>query len=173
MEHLDRSALLVLHQYNDHANGLVLKTAASLDEIAFCSSSSPSHNSVQELLTHMALVEFFFLSQCQGKPVSPREKPSTTLSLDEISVTFSQIANQRKYYLENVAQEKLDGSIEVSIGGKPFTLPRWQWIAQSLVHSTHHRGELSIVMTALGQPLPTLDILLQFVKDSGQEWPWE
>jgi uncharacterized damage-inducible protein DinB len=42
---------------------------------------------------------------------------------------------------------------------------------QSLIHSVHHRGELSIVMTGLGHPLPTLDIILHFARESGQPWP--
>jgi uncharacterized damage-inducible protein DinB len=40
------------------------------------------------------------------------------------------------------------------------------------MHSTHHRGELSIVLTELGYPLPTLDIIVHFAEQSGQAWPW-
>nr|MBP9041735.1 hypothetical protein [Anaerolineaceae bacterium] len=60
--------------------------------------------------------------------------------------------------------------ITVQIGAGRFTLPRWQLLAQSLIHSIHHRGELSIVMTELGYPLPTLDPILKYVNDSGQVW---
>jgi uncharacterized damage-inducible protein DinB len=44
-------------------------------------------------------------------------------------------------------------------------------LAQAFVHSTHHRGELSIVLSHLGHPLPTLDIIIPFVTWSGQKWP--
>lgn len=42
---------------------------------------------------------------------------------------------------------------------------------QAFVQSTHPRGELSIVLSQLGQSLPTLDIIIPFVTDSGQVWP--
>lgn len=170
MEQLDRSSLLVLHHYNGHANDLLLKTAAELDEKAFTAQSSPSHGTVQGLLTHMLMVEFFFLARSEGKPVNPKDNPDKTLSLAEITETFSQIAEERKKYLHWVTDEKLDEIIELPLEGRPYKLARWQLLAQSLLHSIHHRGELSIVLTGLGHPLPTLDPIIQFIRDSKQEW---
>lgn len=173
MEHINRSALLVLHHYNEYANELLLKTAAELDETAFTSQSSPSHGTVQALLTHMLTVEFYFLARSEGKPINPKNAPDKTLSLTEITTAFTQVAEERQKYLTWVTDEKLLEIIELPIHGTLFKLPRWQPLTQSLVHSAHHRGELSIVMTGLGHPLPTLDPILQFVKESGQQWPWD
>jgi uncharacterized damage-inducible protein DinB len=173
MDHLNRSALLVLHNYNEYANTLVLTTAAEMNETAFTAQSSPSHGSVQGLLTHMLLVEFYFLARSESKPIHPKNVSDKALSLPEITLTFAQISEERKKYLTWVTEEKLEEVVEIPFDGKPFKLPRWQWLAQSLLHSTHHRGELSIVMTGLGHPLPTLDPVIQFVNESGQVWPWK
>ena len=173
MEHMDKSALKVLHHYNEYANQLVLKAAQDLDDAAFSTSSSPSHGSVQGLLTHMLTTEFFFLARCEGKPIHPKGAPDKALSLNEIQVAFSQVAEERGRYLNWLKDEMMEEEIAIPIGGKEFKLARWQFLAQSLIHSAHHRGELSIVMTALGCPLPTLDPILQFVSESGQEWPWQ
>lgn len=170
MEKLNRSALLVLHNYNDHANALLLKTASEMDEASFLSTSSPSHGTVQSLLTHMLMVEFFFLARSEGKPINPKSAPEALLTINEITVTFAQIADERQKYLNWITDDKLDEIIDIPLNGKPFRLPRWQLLAQSLIHSIHHRGELSIVMTGLGHPLPTMDPILQFVHESGQEW---
>lgn len=170
MDAMNKSSLLVLHHYNEYANRLVLETAARLDEKAFTTPSSPSHGTVQGLLTHMLTTEFFFLARCEGKPILPRA-PGATLTLEELRITFEQVAEERRKYLEWASEELLAQEIAVPIGGKEIRLARWQFLLQSLLHSTHHRGELSIVMTALGCPLPTLDPILQFVSESGQEWP--
>jgi uncharacterized damage-inducible protein DinB len=172
MDTLNKSALLVLHKYNSHANGLVLQTAAGMDESAFTAQSSPSHGSVQALLTHMLTTEFFFLARSEGKPVNPKSAPDKSLSLQEIAVAFSQIADERLKYLNWITEEKLAEVIEIPIGGQSFNLARWQLLTQSLLHSAHHRGELSIVMTGLGHPLPTLDPIIEFIQESGQTWPW-
>lgn len=170
MDTMNKSSLLVLHHYNEYANDLVLKTAAGLDEKALTTPSSPSHSTVQGLLTHMLTTEFFFLARCEGKPIMPKA-PATALSLEELRITFEQVAEERRKYLGWVSDELLAQEIAIPIGGKEIRLARWQFLLQSLIHSTHHRGELSIVMTALGCPLPTLDPILQFVRESGQEWP--
>lgn len=172
MENLNKSALLVLHNTNNHANRLVLQTAAAMDEASFTAQSSPSHGSVQALLTHMLTTEFFFLARSEGKPVNPKGAPDKTLSLQEITVAFSQIAEERFKYLNWVTDEKLLEIVDIPIGEHPFKLARWQLLTQSLLHSAHHRGELSIVMTGLGHPLPTLDAIITFIHESGQTWPW-
>jgi uncharacterized damage-inducible protein DinB len=169
---LNKSALLVLHNYNSYANSLILQTAAAMDEAAFTAQSSPSHGSVQALLTHMLMVEFYYLARSEGKPINPKEAPGKTLSLPEITITFSQIADERKKYLDWVTDEKLEELVVIPLNGQNIQLPRWQWLTQSLIHSTHHRGELSIVMTGLGYPLPTLDPIIEFINESGQTWPW-
>jgi uncharacterized damage-inducible protein DinB len=171
MDTINKSSLLVLHNYNDHANSLVLETAAKLDEQAFTTTSSPSHGSVQGLLTHMLTTEFFFLARSEGKPILPKS-PAAALSLEEIRLTFAQVAAERRKYLDWVSEELLAQEILVPIGGQEFQLARWQLLAQSLMHTAHHRGELSIVLTGLGFPLPTLDIIIEFVNESGQHWPW-
>ncbi len=172
MESLNKSALLVFHHYNDHANGLVLQTASSMDESALVAQTSPSHGSVLALLTHMLTTEFFFLARSEGKPVNPKAAPDKSLGLPEVTAAFTQVAAERQKYLDWVSEERLMEIIEIPIGGQPFKLPRWQLLAQSLIHSAHHRGELSIVMTSLGYPLPTLDPIIPFINESGQHWPW-
>ena len=173
MNHMDRSALLVLHSYNSYANGLVLKTAGALEENAFTAQSSPSHGSVQRLLMHMLAVEASFLAKCRGTKPEQKVFSVDAMTLAEIDAEFAQVADLRGEYLRAISAQELDEVIEILIGGKPLKLARWQMIAQSLISSIHHRGELSIVMTRLGQPLPTLDLILQFVQESGQEWPWK
>lgn len=173
MDEMNRSSLLVLHGYNSYANGLVLKTAAALDESAFTSQSSPSHGSVQHLLMHMLAVEASFLAKCIGKQPSGRVFQTETMTLAEITDGFAEVADARGAYLKVVSENELAEVITILIGGKPLRLARWQLLTQSLLSSAHHRGELSIVMTNLGQTLPTLDPILQYVKESGQEWPFD
>ncbi|UCC76110.1 MAG: hypothetical protein JSW37_11425, partial [Anaerolineales bacterium] len=42
----------------------------------------------------------------------------------------------------------------------------------AVIHSVHHRGELSVVCTGLGYPLSTMDIILHFINQSGQSSPF-
>ncbi len=168
METLNRSGLTALHTYNVYANNLVLETAQRMSEDELSQTSSPSHGSVINLLRHIFGCEYYFLILCMG--LEPEEPRTELPSLSTLREYFSALAERRAGYLKAVNEYELTAEITVQIGAGRFTLPRWQLLAQSLIHSIHHRGELSIVMTELGYPLPTLDPILKYVNDSGQVW---
>jgi uncharacterized damage-inducible protein DinB len=173
MEKIDRSALLVMHQYNDYANALVLDTAEKMTAEELTRECSPSHGSVKKLLLHIALCEYGFMLRCTGIPLDSITEDFEVLDLAGIRALFARVAKMRQDYLDIVNENELNEIITIQMKQKPLDLARWQMLAQSLIHSTHHRGELSIVMTGLGYPLPTLDVILQFIRESGQDWPFD
>ncbi len=167
---MDRDILLALYAYNAHANRLVLETAARLTDDEFSRQSSPSHQSVRTLLVHMIGSEAFFLKLCQGQPLPA--SPDVPPTLAEIQGYTSQLPGEQESFLRSSDEAGLEREITFQMGGQTLHLPVWQLLVQAFVHSTHHRGELSIVLSHLGHPLPTLDIIIPFVTWSGQKWPW-
>lgn len=167
---MDQDLLVALYTYNTYANRLVLDTVARLTDEEFTRPASPSHESVRTLLLHMMGAETFFLKRCQGQPLpSP---PTTTPTLAQIRVYVDQLAQEQETFVRSLAENDLQREVEYEVGGHSLRLPVWQMLVQAFVHSTHHRGELSIVLSGLGYPLPTLDIIIPFVTQSGQKWPW-
>jgi uncharacterized damage-inducible protein DinB len=170
MEAMNRSALCSLHHYNVYANDLLLETAAKMTEAELTKKSSPSHDSVIGLLLHMLSVEEYFLTQCTGRPIPGSQDAPTHIGINELKALYASVAHEREHYLVEVTEDSLLEVIAVPIGSNKFNLPCWQLLAQSMLQSVHHRGELSIVMTELGYPLPTLDPILQYVSESGESW---
>lgn len=167
---INQDGLLALYSYNIYANKLVLDAAENLTEKEFAQECSPSHGSVHGLLSHMLECEAFFLAQCQ--------KHSIELEF----VDLSALASIRRYW-HKLEQEQLDfiGSlneadlarnIQMQLREQQLVFPVWQLLVQAMIHSVHHRGELSIVLSALNHPLPTFDIILHFIGQSGQSWPY-
>lgn len=170
MQVINRSALLSLHHYSVYASDLVLETAARMTDAELTRKSSPSHDSVIGLLLHLFSVEEYFLTQCTGTLLPAGPETSTHFGIDDLKALADRISRERERYLAEVDEDALLAVISVPIGRRKFDLPRWQLLAQSMLQSIHHRGELSIVMTELGYPLPTLDPILQYVNESGQSW---
>jgi uncharacterized damage-inducible protein DinB len=167
---MDRDILLALNAYNSYANRLVLETVAGLTGDEFTRQSSPSHQSVRTLLVHMIGSETFFLKLCQGQPLPAQ--PAAPPTLAEIQGYVSQLAGEQESFLRSTDEAGLGREVTFQIGEQTLHLSIWQLLVQAFVHSTHHRGELSIVLSHLGHPLPTLDIIIPFVTWSGQQWPW-
>jgi uncharacterized damage-inducible protein DinB len=165
---MDRDGLLSLYRYNRYANRLVLEAASHLTESDLDHPGSPSHGSIRGLLKHMLDCEARFLAFSQGKPCSMDAGAFSTLPA--ITHAWDLLAHEQLGHLSSLDGSDLERMVTIHLRRQEYHFPVWQLLTQAVIHSTHHRGELSIVMTALGQPLPTLDILLQFIEESGQVW---
>ena len=161
--------LLELYEYNQYANRVVLETAGKLRLTDLYRESSPSHGSVFGLLAHMLAVETGYLANCRGE-LFKFERPTT---LEDLAQRWETLAEGQLAYLAELKESQLVEVVPARIGSQDFQFPRWQLMAQALIHSTHHRGELSIILTEIGQPLPVLDIIIPFAEESGQPWPWK
>jgi len=168
MESLDSTALYALHTYNVYANDLVLETAAKIGAEELTREVSPSHGSVLKLLAHIFECEYYFTLECMNTTPDQAQADRCAASLESLRECFALLNATRENYLLEVNEYELEEEIAVDLGRGEVTLPRWQFMAQSLLHSVHHRGELSIVMTGLGHPLPTFDPILMYIRDSGQ-----
>ncbi len=167
---VDRDVLLALYRYNADATSQVLDTAQALSEEERTRACSPSHGSVHALLVHMLYCEESFLARCQGGPLTTEEEDVATLA--GIRQEWQRVQQEQQAYLQGIAAAELAREVQMTIRGQALALPVWQLMLQAVVHSVHHRGELSIVLTGLGHPLPTSDIILWFVRESGQSWPF-
>ncbi len=163
---MNRDGLLALCDYNVYANQLVFEVVQRLTADEFTRPASPSHESVQKMLEHMLALEATFLARCQG----------TTPDWPELPTLADLIRHGKE--VEQATQDFIAAQTEDDLHREivPFTkqslhFPVWQLLLQVFMHSAHHRGELSIVLTELGYPLPTLDIILHFTAQSGQVWP--
>ena len=165
---INREGLLVLSNYNNYANQLMLDTAAKLTEEQFTKDFEVSLGSVQKTIQHMYEGEQYFLCLYQGKPFEEGEPPV----LAELSGYWGDAGEMYLAFIAGKTDDDLRGEIDVQFGEYGFHIPLWQLLTQNLLHSMIHRGELSVFLTQHGHPLPTMDILIPFIKDSGQEWPF-
>jgi len=168
MESMNRSSLYTLHDYTVYANDLVLQTAAKMPGEALTLDASPSHGSVKRLLVHLFRCEYYFLMECMNSQPEDPLGDLDTLTLSALGEAFTVLNDRRGRYLAHVNEYELQEVIALNLGQTRLSLPRGQFMAQSLLHSVHHRGELSIVMTGLGYPLPTLDPILLYASQAGQ-----
>jgi uncharacterized damage-inducible protein DinB len=167
---VNREGLLALYQYNFYANQLVLDVAAKLSPQEWDKSASPSHGSVHALLAHMLGCETFFFCQAADQP-EPFDSEQLS-SLAEIRRLWSALEQEQRRFINGLSAEQIMRPVSITLRGQALVFPVWEMLMQGAIHSTHHRGELSIVLTELGYPLPTLDILLHFIQQSGQPNPF-
>jgi uncharacterized damage-inducible protein DinB len=164
---MNRDGLLALCGYNVYANRLIFDVVRRLSEDELARPASPSHESVRKMLEHMLTVEAVFLARCQH--TAPNWPDVSTLA--ELIHYWAEVEQTTQDFIAAQAEDDLKREV-VPFNTQSLHYPIWQLLLQAFMHSAHHRGELSIVLTELGYPLPTLDIILHFTEQSGQAWPW-
>ncbi len=169
METMNRDGLLALYTYNAYANHLVLDGLAQLSEDEFTRESSPSHSSIHRLVLHLLECEAWFLANCRERTLEEPDLPT----LADIRRYWSDLECEQQNFIASLTESDLAHDLPVRLGQHSFRFPVWQLLVQAFVHSTHHRGELAILLGQIGHPLPTLDIIIHFARESGQEWPWK
>ena len=166
---MNRDGLLALYAYDAYANHLVLDGLAQLSEDEFTREFGPSHGSIRGLLVHVLECEAWFLAICQGRTLEELDLPT----LADIRRYWGDLEREQQTFIAPLTESDLARDFSIQLRDRPFHFPMWQLLVQAFVHSTHHRGELAILLGQMGHPLPTLDIIIHFMKESGQERPWK
>lgn len=168
---MDKIVLLALAEYNVYVNRALLETAAQANIRELEETHNPSRENILNLIRHLTLVEAGYLAQLNGESLNvDREALINLAGISTLSVRTDQGLLD---YLSNVSETGLLQNMEVKIGGHPFRFTPWQMLLQVFSHSAAHRGELSILLSEMGYPLPVQDMIVRFAEESGQEWPWK
>jgi uncharacterized damage-inducible protein DinB len=168
---MNRDTILSIYRFNAQANRVVLDVAAQVSAEDLVRDFSPSHGTVLALLVHIVGGELFFPAMCQGRTPDMAALESVK-TLDEVRAFFETASADSLAYVESISDAELARGVTLTFGDYTFRLPVWQVLLQQVFHSHMHRGELSILLSELGHPLPTIDLMVHFIQQSGQEWPF-
>ena len=167
MATMNRDGLLALYDYNAYADHLVLDGLAQLSEDEFTHAPSPSRSTVRTLFLHSLLGEAWFLAKCQGRTFEQPDLPT----LNDICHFQGELEKEQQAFIATLSENDLAREAPIEFGGQPYHLPVWQLLVQAFLHATQHRAELGIVLGQMGHPLPTMDIIVHFMHQSGQPRP--
>jgi uncharacterized damage-inducible protein DinB len=160
-ERINRDGLLALYDYSIHANNTVLDAVTQLSDEEFRRETGASHGSVFRLLWHIVDAEDFLFALCQPNRVAERVTLHTAA---DFRAYHEQVSTRNRTFLAGLQESDLDHEVMTTLTGQPHQFAIWQILTQAMYHSIHHRGELSILLTQLGHPLPDMDIIVYFMK---------
>ncbi len=163
--------LRALAQYNNHANGILLNVTSKLTAEEFANTPSPSRESVKMLLLHLIVVEAAYYARCRGSQFP--FVPDAFGSFRDVQNLAAETATALQSLMDSGEEEEFDREVTAPFGGQSLHLAMWQMLLHTFMHSARHRGELSIILSQLGYPLPIPDLIVQFVDQSHQIWPFE
>lgn len=151
----------LMAQYNEWMNSRMYALCASLTDTELRQDRGAFFKSIYATLNHIAYGDLAFLSRFTGSP-SVVPEPGV-----ELFGSFSELRKERAA----LDQRLLDWSESLSptwlaepltytskIDGKSRTVPKWILVNHLFNHQTHHRGQVTTLLTQMGMDIGTTDI---------------
>jgi uncharacterized damage-inducible protein DinB len=148
--------------YNFWADRRLLDAAAHLPGEELTRDFRTADHSVLGTLVHLYASERLWLARLQGGPhpayVTDADRDLTVLQND-----WPALHERWRVWALKLTDE--DAARQVSytdMKGTPWNQPLWKLVLHIVNHGTHHRGQVSGFLRALGRTPPPLDLVLYY-----------
>ena len=157
-----REHLAMLARYNLWATRRLAERVAALPEADYRRDAGLFFRSVHGTLNHLLVAEHHlgFPRFAEGR--SPRLRLDDELEHDRARRAERREAGARRWtaFLAALEPERLGGTLSyVSAAGVATALPFAATLAHVFNHGSHHRGQVSAALTAMGHAAPELDLV--------------
>ncbi|HEY7510467.1 MAG TPA: DinB family protein [Vicinamibacteria bacterium] len=148
--------------YNVWANHRLMRIAATLSVDDFKRDLlAASHGGVRGTLTHIMAAEWIWLERWKG--VSPPRLFDEGEFADVVALRdrWTLIEGHREEWFRALRPEALGETVAYrSTEGVPWEAPLWKLVQHTLNHSTYHRGQVTLLLRALGARRASTDLVL-------------
>ena len=148
--------------YNRWANGVVYETAAELNEAELNRNAGAFFGSLIGTLNHILVADRIWLKRFTGEGSAP-SKLDTVLHPDLAGLRAARDAEDERIvaWVDSLTEQNLAGRFTY------LTVTDMRTVSQRLApalahffnHQTHHRGQAHTILTGLGKPSLTLDLI--------------
>jgi uncharacterized damage-inducible protein DinB len=151
----------LMAQYNAWMNSRIYAMCASLPEAELHKDRGAFFKSIYATLNHIAYGDLAYLSRFTGDPSAVPELGS------DLFVTFDRLRAERTAldqrilaWAESLSSSWLAETLTYTskIDGKTRTVPRWMLVTHMFNHQTHHRGQVTTLLSQMGLDVGSTDI---------------
>lgn len=151
-----------LARYNAWATERLLRAVAELSEADYRRDLGLFFRGIHGTLNHLLVGEhlLWFVRFAEGR--SPRVALDAEVESDRtrLATRLREGAARWEPLIAGWPVQRWDGFLSyTTLRGAPATLPFAATLAHVFNHGTHHRGQITAALTALGRPCPELDLV--------------
>ena len=155
--------LRALFEYSNWANGKFFDVLSQLTDEQFIQPVAGSYGSIRNTLVHVLSAEWGWLDRCGGTARGPALNASDYPTLCSLRTRWQQVEGHVREFLASLRDEDLDRAVEFSIGDGPTKVMRLgELMHHAAIHGVHHRGQVALLLRALGYTPGNVDILLYY-----------
>ncbi len=159
MTHAERFTLMA--RYNAWMNERLYTLCADLSDDDRRAERGAFFGSIHATLNHIQWLDEAFLCRFTGEPASVADL-GAELYPDFGTLREARAATDARLldWMPDMTDEWLAGTIAFAsaFDGKNRTVPRWAMLTQLFNHQTHHRGQITTLLSQMGLDLGITDI---------------
>jgi uncharacterized damage-inducible protein DinB len=160
--------LLRLFEYHYWANAQLSTVLGKVTTEEYVRDVAGGHGSLRNTLVHVVSAEWGWLERCGGPTRGPRLTPADYPTLSAISRVAERVERDMRVLLRGLRDEDLAREVTFTLGNpSPQRAQRGELLLHAAVHAVHHRGQMALLLRALGHEPGTFDLLI-FVSRSAE-----
>ncbi len=158
-------ALRALARYNTWMNTKLLEVARRLDDETRKAARGVVFGSIHGLFNHLLVADRIWMARFAGTELEPGEMAPGIRSLDqELFADFDALVEARATMdaqIEGWAAALTEQALEAPlvIGSRRPTMPLWCSAVHFFNHQTHHRGQITALLSQAGEDFGVTDLV--------------
>ncbi|OTG65870.1 DinB family protein [Acinetobacter silvestris] len=164
-----KQQLLLMAQYNIWATERLVQHLKTVTDEDLYRDVGLFFKSIFGTLNHLLLGEHYLWYRRFTEGVSPAIALSTPIESDCLQC-LEQLNTKSRHWIDfihTLTDERLAGSLSYKrVNGEALCLPFTATLLHVFNHGTHHRGQITAALTALGYECPELDLVYMLVEQS-------
>lgn len=154
------SDLARLYDYSYWANRRLFDVVSRLTPDEFTRSVAGSYGSIRNTLVHVLSAEWGWLDRCGGPERGDRLKPEDFPSVESLVLRWTRVEGYMRTFLSALKDDDLTRPVEFALGPGPrHCVPLGDLLQHAAVHAVHHRGQVALLLRALGHVPGNFDLL--------------
>ncbi|WP_374252268.1 DinB family protein [Acinetobacter brisouii] len=165
---MNLESLQLLARYNIWATTKLSQSLANVTDADFYRDSGLFFQSIFGTLNHLLLGEHELWFSRFAKGYSPTLQLNSIVEQDRhiLIQTLQEKALNWITFLNDLDPQDLAGNLNYQTStGQPKSLPYAATLVHVFNHGTHHRGQISAALTAMGYACPELDLVYMLVEE--------
>jgi uncharacterized damage-inducible protein DinB len=161
--------LETLFDYSHWANRKLFDVLSQLTDEQFTQPVAGSYGSVRNTLVHLLSAEWGWVDRCGGTPRGPALNANDYPTVEAVRQRSEQIQTHVREFLAGLRDEDLERPIAWAMGNGPQHVTRLGELMQhAVIHSVHHRGQVSLLLRMIGVAPGNFDALFYWERPEAQ-----
>ena len=145
--------------YTAWASGKLVDAAGTLSPQELVRDFGTADHNVLGTLVHVYAADRLWLNRVEGNPPERFLVPERDMHLAVLKSDWPALHERWKRWGALLTEESIQRDVSYkSIKGDAFVTPTWEIVLHVVNHGTHHRGQVSGFLRAMGHTPPPLDL---------------